>query len=121
MTEMKMEFTGWVEKILPQGQYGQEFVVRDYKDEKDAPKYPTALKFEAGTAAIPQLQGVLEGDKVRVLFYVCGRSGIGKNGYYCINRLRIAKEGGLVVIERTGVPPPQEIPDSSSAEDDIPF
>lgn len=122
MTEMKMEFTGWVEKILPQGQYGQEFVVRDYKDEKDAPKYPTVLKFEAGTAAIPQLQGVLEGDKVRVVFYLGGRSGIGKNGcYYCFNRLRVAKDGGLVVLERTGVPPPQEIHKETTADDDIPF
>lgn len=118
---IKQEFTGWVEKILPAGQYGQEFTVRDHKDANDAPKFPTTLKFEAGTASIPQLQGVLEGDKVRVVFYLSGKSGEGRNGYYCINRLRIAKEGGLSVIERTGTPPPEDPQVEVKPEDELPF
>ena len=45
------EFTGWVEKILEPGQYGQEFTVRDYKDDNDPnkPKFPNVLKFKVST------------------------------------------------------------------------
>ena len=114
------KFTGWVEHIFPAGQYGQEIVLRDYKDDSDRPKYPIALKFRVGTKCDCNISNLGIGDKVAVQYYLSGKSGIGKNGYYCIVSLNIAKVNGLTVIERA--PEPEKIDSvSSEEEEELPF
>lgn len=98
MTEQR-EFTGWVEHIYPAGEYGQEFTVRDYRDDADKPKYPTVLKFNASNKCKGQLVSMNVGDKVRISYFIYGVSGEGRNGYYCIVRLNIAKDGGVTILE----------------------
>lgn len=121
------EFTGWVEKILDPGQYGREFTVRDYKDDHDPnrPKYPNVLKFKVGNKIMNMLDNIREGDKVRVRYFVFGRSGYGQRGYYCIVNLNVAKDGGITLLEaapRGGEQEEeQEDPEESGAEENLPF
>lgn len=123
------EFTGWVEKILDKTSYGREFTVRDYKDDHDPnkPRFPTVLKFKCSNKIMNMIDGIREGDKIRVKYFVFGRSGYGQRGYYCIVNLNVAKEGGITMIE--AAPRSQEECPNNDQEDieeevegeDIPF
>lgn len=122
------EFTGWVEKIFPPTDYGQEFTVRDYKDDHDPnkPKFPTVLKFKVGSKIQNMLSSIVEGDKIRVKYFIFGKSGYGQRGYYCIVNLNVAKDGGITMIEaapRGGEQDEsQEDPEESAgSEDNLPF
>lgn len=115
-----MKFQGWIEHIFPAGQFGQDIVVRDYKDAIEKPQYPNILKFTASTKVMPSLSGLVEGDKIEVKFYLNGKSGTGKNGYYAIIRLNIAKDGGIKVIETV----PRDDKDTTVKQeesDELPF
>lgn len=111
------EFTGWVEKILEPGQYGQEFTVRDYKDDNDPnkPKFPNVLKFKVSTKIQSMLQGIVPGDKIRVKYFTFGRSDYGQKGYYCIVSLNVAKEGGITMLEQA---PRQQAPSFVPEDED---
>ena len=127
MAMQSMKFVGWVEKICDADQYNRDFVVRDYKDDNDPekPKYPTALTFRAAvkSGASLQLDDVNEGDKVAVTFFLTGKSGISKAGkYYHINALNIAKDKGVVVLERAAVAEtPAEEQGADEPAEDLPF
>lgn len=127
-----MKFVGWVEKILPAGDYDQKFVVTNYRNEdakklmKEQKEFPNALMFAANVknGSNSQLDDLHEGDKVEVKFFLAGRSGISKkNTYYCVNNLNIAKKDGITIVERVKVDPAgQPQPVSADDEDlDIPF
>jgi hypothetical protein len=118
-----IEFTGWVDHIFPRGQYGQEFSVRDHKDDSDKTKYPTTLRFNVSNKCGSMVDSLGKGDKVKVKFYLTGASGIGKNGYYAINKLNVAKEGGITILEKARI-----LNDSAEVnnadeggEEDLPF
>lgn len=116
------EFTGWVDHIFPKGQYGQEIAVRDHEGEADKPKYPTTLRFNISTKCGTMADGLGEGDKIKVKFYLTGVSGIGKNGYYAINRLNVAKDGGIVILETAErVDEEPTDPADNEADSDLPF
>lgn len=123
-----MKFVGWVEKILPADNYSREFVVRDYRDDNDPdkPKFPNAFTFKASVAngASLQLDDVEEGDKVAVTFFLTGRSGLARTSgkYYHINTLNIAKDKGVVVLEKV-VKPESEQKQEEPEDDDqgLPF
>jgi len=126
-----MKFVGWIEKILPAGDYDQKFAVANYRNEeakklmKEQKEFPNALMFtcSAKNGCNAQLDNLHEGDKVEVKFFLAGKSGISKKDtYYCINNLNVAKKDGIIVIERvkvvdSGQPQPAD-PDDI---DDIPF
>lgn len=135
ISDMKeaLEFEGWVEHKGEKGDYDQKINVANYKDGDDKiamqntkGKFPLCYEFKAnvknGTAAM--LDEIEEGDKVKIRFYLVGRSGISKSRgtYYCINDLAIAKKDGIVVVERK---PRVENNDEQSEEDivadDCPF
>jgi hypothetical protein len=114
---MKLEsidFIGWIEHIFPKSQYGQEFSVRDHKDDSDKPKYPTTLRFNVSNKCGAMADSLSKGDKVKVKFYLSGSSGIGKNGYYSINKLNVAKDGGITILEKAVI-----LKDSAEVNDDI--
>lgn len=115
------EFTGWVEKIYEPTEYGQEFTVRDYKDKMEAPKFPQCLKFNASNKCKSQLMGVVEGDKIKVRFYLHGVSGEGRNGYYCIVKLNVAKDGGITIVEKAPVIPEVDVEHGPAADEELPF
>lgn len=120
-----MKFIGWVEKILDPDQYNREFVVRDYKDDNDPnkPKYPNSFTFRASVknGSALQLDSIGEGDKVQVEFFLTGKSGVSKAGkYYHINSLCIAKENGVVVLEKNTSPVAHEEPEPED-NSDLPF
>lgn len=107
------KFIGWVEKLIDSDGYSREFVVRDYKDDNDPgkPQYPTTLTFRASVknGSALQLDAIHEGDKVQVEFFITGKSGMSKAGkYYHINSLVIAKNNGVVVIEKAPVQTPAQ-------------
>lgn len=122
------EFTGWVEKIFDKTSYGREFTVREYKDDHDPnkPKFPNVLKFKCSSKIMNMIDGIREGDKVRVKYFIFGRSGYGQRGYYCIVNLNVAKEGGITMIE--AVPRQEEQPsvdqeqeEPEIADENLPF
>ena len=119
------EFVGWVEKILEPSQYGREFTVRDYRDDADPnkPKYPNVLKFRLSTKIQSMLDGVAEGDKIRVKYFTTGRSGYGQKGYYCIVNLNVAKDGGITMIEMAprGESSGSEEAQEEPVDDGLPF
>lgn len=120
------EFTGWVEKIFDKTTYGREFTVRDYKDNEDPnkPKFPTVLKFKCTSKIMNMIDGIREGDKVRVRYFVYGKSGYGQKGYYCIVNLNVAKEGGITLIEaapRNDEAVPNHEEEIEESSEDIPF
>lgn len=121
-----LEFEGWVERKGEKGDYDQKINVANYKDNDDKiamqntkGKFPLCYEFKAnvknGTAAM--LDEVEEGDKVKIRFYLVGRSGISKSRgtYYCINDLAIAKKDGITVLERK---PRVEDDNSEQSEED---
>ena len=118
-------FVGWVEHIFPATKYGLEFSVRDHKDDSDKPQYPITLKFNVGSKALAQVSDLMAGDKVSVSYFVTGVSGMGRNGYYSINKLNVAKSEGVTVIERAS----RELPGTGTRNDqgaamdseDLPF
>ncbi len=113
-------FTGWIDHIFPAGQYGQEIAVRDYATEDERPKFPTVLKFRIGTKCEFRTDNLAIGDKVNVKYYLSGKAGIGKNGYYCIVSLNVAKQDGIVVVERAPEPDPVDSV-SKEEEEELPF
>lgn len=121
------EFTGWVEKVLEPTMYGQEFTVRDYENDSDPskPKYPCVLKFKCGAKIVSMLNNIVPGDKIRVKYFIYGRSGYGTKGYYCIVTLNVAKEGGITLLK--SAPRPEEQKEGANAQqeelesEDIPF
>ena len=124
MTAEPHTFVGWVEHIFPATKYGLEFSARDHRDESDRPQYPITLKFNVGTKALPQVSSMNIGDKVSVRYFITGVSGNGRNGYYAINKLNVAKNDGVTIIQRSSV----EHQESGSRniqeaanEDDLPF
>lgn len=135
ISDMKeaLEFEGWVEHKGEKGDYDQKINVANYKngDEKTAMqntkgKFPLCYEFKAsvknGTAAM--LDEIDEGDKVKIRFYLVGRSGISKSRgtYYCINDLAIAKKNGIEVVERKPrVEDNAEQSEEDTVADDCPF
>lgn len=128
-----LEFEGWIEHKGEKGNYDQRVSVANYKDddEKNAMqnekgKFPLCYEFKAGikNGVADLLDDLNEGDKIRVRFYVVGRSGISKSKgtYYCINELAIARKNGIEVLERKSVSASDEqSPEEEQMDDDIPF
>lgn len=122
-----MKFVGWVEKVFDADMYSREFVVRDFKNDEDPqkPKYPTWLTFKASVknGSSIQLDNVDVGDKVQVEFYLTGKAGVSHAGkYYHINSLQVAKDGGVIVIEKSAVPNDADKEDESTSDgDELPF
>lgn len=115
-----LEFSGWVEHIYEPTDWGMEFTVRSYENEMTAPKYPQCLKFTASKLTMQQVLGLSEGDRVKIKYYVNGKSGRSAKGYYCINRLNIAKDGGVTIVKRA--PRLEEKDQQKDVDlDDIPF
>ena len=124
---IKIEFEGWVEKKFEATQYEQSITVRNWKDDtdretlKERKEYPACYKFlaQVKNGSNEQLDNVHEGDKVKVVAYLNGKSGVSKaNKYYCINDLVIAKKDGIKVLaraEKKTEPVKEEMPD------DMPF
>lgn len=106
---IKIEFEGWVEKIFDPTKYDQAITVRNYKDNDteltDKKEYPVCYKFIAKTKdnANEQLNGICEGDKVKITAFLYGRSGVSSktNNYYCMNDLIIQKKEGIKVLEKS--------------------
>lgn len=122
MAIQAQEFTGWVDHVFPAGQYGQEIAVRDHEGEADKPKYPITLRFNISSKCGTMAQGLAEGDKIKVKFYLTGVSGIGKNGYYAINKLNVAKDGGIVILETAErVTKEEDVGADPSSEEELPF
>lgn len=124
-------FTGWVRHIFDATEYRQDIVVANYADErmKDAIKsekksFPRALRISANVknGAYKQLEGLNEGDKVKVTFFLGGVEGISKskNTYYAINELLLAKQDGIEVLERAEVSH-EDSSENDEIPDDIPF
>ena len=113
------EFTGWVEKIFDKTSYGREFTVRDYRDDSDPnkTKFPNVLKFKCSNKIVNMIDGIREGDKIRVKYFIYGRSGYGQRGYYCIVNLNVAKEGGITMIEAVQRPTENAAQSESEEED----
>lgn len=106
---IKIEFEGWVEKKFEATKYDQTITVRNWKDDEDKDslkerkEYPACYKFLANVnnGSNEQLNDVNEGDKVKVVAYLNGKSGVSKSDkYYCINDLVIAKKDGVKVLAR---------------------
>lgn len=116
-----LEFTGWVEKIYEETEYGKEFTVRDYKDDSDRGKFPQCLKFKASNRCKSQILGLNVGDKVRIRYFVYGVSGEGRNGYYCIVNLNIAKDGGVTILEKAKQMESIEQEEEQQDNDELPF
>lgn len=125
---IKIEFEGWVEKKFDATQYDQSITVRNWKDEKDKDslkerkEYPACYKFlaQVKNGSNEQLNDVNEGDKVKIVAYLNGKSGVSKSDkYYCINDLVIAKKDGIKILERA-----EKKSESAKEEenpDDMPF
>lgn len=124
---IKIEFEGWVEKKFEASQYDQSITVRNWKDDEDKDslkerkEYPACYKFLANVknGSSEQLNDVNEGDKVKVVAYLNGKSGLSKaNKYYCINDLVIAKKDGIKILERAET---KSEPATEEQPDDMPF
>ena len=124
---IKIEFEGWVEKKFEATQYDQSITVRNYKHEedretlKDKKEYPACYKFlaQVKNGSNEQLNDVHEGDKVKVVASLNGKSGVSKSDkYYCINELVIAKKDGIKVLARAEK---KTEPAKEEEPDDMPF
>jgi hypothetical protein len=130
-------FTGWIEFIGEDTPYSREFVVANYPDDDSKARmlqskstYPMSLTFKVTSKNdeyLRMLDDLIKGDKVKVQYYLNGKSGISKAGkYYHLNELLISKKDGIVVVEkvpRVAKPTMQlpTIPDPDDISDDIPF
>lgn len=137
MTLTVQSFTGWIEFIGEDGPYSREFAVANYPDDDSKARmlqakstYPMALTFKVTSKNdeyLALLDDLIKGDKVKVQYYINGKSGISKAGkYYHINELLVSKKDGIVVVEkvpRVTKPTMQlpTIPDPDDLSDDIPF
>lgn len=134
ISDMKeaLEFEGWVEHKGEKGDYDQRINVANYKDndEKIAMQnakgqFPLCYEFKASVknGAADALDDIEEGDKVKIRFYLIGRSGISKSrgAYYCINELAIAKKDGISVVERKPRAESSEQSEEEIVVDDCPF
>lgn len=120
------QFTGWIEKILPANDYRQEIVVRDYENESTKEKFSNTLTFSFGVknGAVRQMDGIGEGDKVQIAYYVTGKAGVSKTGkYYHINELNVAKMNGIRVLAKAHNAPDVEDPqiEDDGSVDALPF
>lgn len=124
------KFIGWIEKIFPPTDYDQGFAVANYKDEamrdmmRAKKDYPQTLRFSANIkmGANTQLDGLHEGDKVQITYYLSGRSGISKAGnYYCFNTLHIAKNHGVELLERSALQETKQTDEVPADDSDVPF
>lgn len=130
-------FTGWIEFIGEDGPYSREFVVANYPDDDTKARmlqakstYPMALTFKVTSKNdenLRLLDELIKGDKVKVQYYINGKSGISKAGkYYHINELLVSKKDGIVIVEKAQrvvkpTMPLPVIPDPDEISDDIPF
>lgn len=136
MENNAMEFEGWVENILPAGDYDQKFSVATYRDKEekqrqwDAKQFPNVMMFTANAknGANGQLDDLRVGDKIRVKYYIVGRSGVSKStgSYYCINSLSIPKANAITILQRAMTQtkiPNTRMPEYDNDADgfDIPF
>jgi len=124
------KFTGWVEKVIKDGDYDHKLVVTNARDADMAAQmkaskkeWPITLMFNLSvkSGCSEQLNGINVGDKVVVTFYISGKSGVSRTSgkYYCINSLNVGKKDGLVLLERGSAAKAQE--PSPADTDDIPF
>lgn len=137
MSLTAQSFTGWIEFIGEDGPYSREFVVANYSDEDSKARmlqskstYPMALTFKVTSKNdeyLRMLDDLIKGDKVKVQYYINGKSGISKAGkYYHINELLVSKKDGIVIVEKAqrvvkpNMPLPV-IPDPDEISDDVPF
>lgn len=137
MAMTAQSFTGWIEFIGEDGPYSREFVVANYPDDDSKTHmlqakstYPMALTFKVTSKNdeyLRMLDELIKGDKVKVQYYINGKSGISKAGkYYHINELLVSKKDGIVIVEkaqRVVAPtmPLPTIPDPDEISDDVPF
>ena len=114
-----LHFTGWVERIYPAGEFDQEFVVANYRNDDEKAKmkaiykidsskdFPSALTFKIRTPSKGEepevMNNIAVGDKVECSFFITGISGTSsKTGkYYHINNLRILRNG-VMLLEKAG-------------------
>lgn len=137
MSLTAQSFTGWIEFIGEDGPYSREFVVANYPDEDSKARmlqakstYPMALTFKVTSKNdeyLRMLDDLIKGDKVKVQYYINGKSGISKAGkYYHINELLVSKKDGIVIVEKAqrvvkpNMPLPV-IPDPDYISEDVPF
>lgn len=130
-------FTGWIEFIGEDGPYSREFVVANYPDDDSKARmlqakstYPIALTFKViskNDEYLRMLDDLIKGDKVKVQYYINGKSGISKAGkYYHINELLVSKKDGIVIVEKAQrvvkpTMPLPFIPDPDDITEDVPF
>jgi hypothetical protein len=116
---MGIEITGKVHKVFETKQVSERFSKRDFVVETaDNPKYPQLVLFQATGDRCPQLDGISEGDEVKIEFSVRGREWRSPSGdvkYF--NSLDVWK------VERVGAPMQATASTAPASTDDgdIPF
>lgn len=119
----KFEFSGFVEKVGEEDDYGREVILRDAKN-PDEDKNPQFITFKLSSKNAGLFDGIGRDSEVKVEFYLNGIMGVSKktNRPYNINKLNISK---VEVVNLVKEEEPAEEDDGEEASEpensDIPF
>lgn len=105
-----IEFEGTVGHIYQGDDYGERFVVSNYRNDADKAKlpkgtFPQSLELRINRKNnednLSVFNGIREGDFVRVKFFLVGKSGVSKRTgkFYSITELALAKKDGIVLVK----------------------
>lgn len=131
LNQEAIEFTGYVTHIYEGDDFCERIVVSNYRNEdekKNLPKgeFPQDLEIRASrkNEASAQLDGIGDGDKITVKFYIVGKAGVSKRTgkYYSITELSLAKKDGVTMVEKNKAELTGNDPDEPLIpQDEMPF